>query len=59
MILVEFLGLRYVSEILVVLGKCIAKFNTMGIKINRLYSDRVKELLLKKVEKWCLERFIR
>ena len=57
--LVELLGSRHVSEILVALGKCIAKFNTMGIKINRLHSDRAKELLSKKVEKWCSERLIR
>ena len=31
----------------------------MGIKINRLHSDRAKELLSKKVEKWCSERLIR
>ena len=54
--LVELLGSRHVSEILVALGKCIAKLNTMGIKINRLHSDRAKELLSKKVEKWCSER---
>ena len=46
------------SEILVALG-CIAKFNTMGIKINRLHGDRAKERLSKKVEKWCSERLIR
>ena len=57
--LVELLGSRHVSEILVALGKCIAKFNTTGIKINRLHSDRAKELLSKKVEKWCSERLIR
>ena len=57
--LVELLGSRHVSEILVALGKCIAKFNTMGIRINRLHSDRAKELLSKKVEKWCSERLIR
>ena len=39
--LVELLGSRHVREILVALGKCIAKFNTMGIKINRLHSDIV------------------
>ena len=57
--LVELLGSRHVSEILVALGKCIAKFNTMGIKINHLHSDRAKELPSKKVEKWCSERLIR
>ena len=57
--MVELLNSRHVSEILVGLGKCIAKFNTMGIKINRLHSDRAKEFLSKKVERWCSEKLIR
>ena len=57
--MVELLESRHVSEILVGLGKCIAKFNMMGIKINRLHSDRAKEFLSKRVERWCSERLIR
>ena len=51
--MVELLESRHVSEILVGLGKCIAKFNMMVIKINRLHSDRDKEFLSKMVERWC------
>ena len=57
--MVELLGSRHVSEILVELGKCIAKFNTMGIKINRLQSDQAKEFLSKRVERWCSGKLIR
>ena len=56
--MVELLGSN-VSEILLGLGKCIAKFNTMCIKINRLHSDRAKEFLSKRVERWCSEKLIR
>ena len=58
--MVDLLASRHMSEILFALGKCIAKFNTMGIKINRLHSDRAKEFLSKRVvEWWCSEKLIR
>ena len=57
--MVKLLRSRHVSEILVGLGKCIAKFNMAGIKIDRLHSDRAKEFLSKRVDRWCSEHDVR
>ena len=49
----EVLESRAKAEVIVGLQKLITKYKAMGVAVNRLHTDRAKELISKQVEAWC------
>ena len=55
---VEPIASRTKEEVVVAMQKALAHFKAMGIYVNRLHSDRVKELISRSMAAWCAKNGI-
>ena len=55
---VEPIASRAKEEVVVAMQKALANFKAMGIYVNRLHSDRAKELISRSMAAWCAKNGI-